>query len=75
MCILYVCSESMNTGFTFSSNTHLQRIKFLWIVISRFLEKSDKECISTPTPDAVKTFGKVVVSVLIGFTQLLMVGF
>lgn len=76
LCILYVCSKSMNAGVIFISNTHLQSIEFLWI-ISRFLGKSDKECgcISTPRPDAVKASGSVVDSVLIWFTQLLMVGF
>lgn len=34
LCIFYVCSESMNTGVIFSSNTRLQSIWFLWIVIS-----------------------------------------
>lgn len=54
-----------------------QSIWFLWIIISSFLEKSDRECgwLGAPRPDADKAFGSVAVSVLIRVTQLLMFGF
>lgn len=64
--IWYAWPESMNICVVFGSNSHLQSIYLAVITISRFLEKSNKECVDSaiPTPTAIKGFESVVVSVL-----------